>query len=366
MLYASAMRYAFAAVSLAVALSSVGVPAIAQKPQDQTAPKRYKAQPLNLHKEQLGTTAYVAAARSRMKAGDCEGAITAFDEALRTSNQDPTLYRDRGLCHEKLGHPYPAIDDYREYLTEAPDAADVAGIRERLSRLEDETSGRSSSNAANDDTNVPPANAIATEGAGEAPGSAPPPHDKVQAYDEEDDALNVPLRRGRGFSLSPLFSVRKWFFKGSTFGDAQTWSEAIGGRLAYAIGPIGGFLLEVGYEHFNSTNLDPFVVSGLTSQLGFEFRFPLARDYDNQLFLAPGLGYEHLGFTPSDPTVRASDANALVPRLRFGYRHLVQDAAALEVSVDGGVAEWLGSSASALNLSSTVMLAANVAVVWGL
>jgi tetratricopeptide (TPR) repeat protein len=358
-----------AAVAVALAVGLVaGVAGAQDDPsQDSQSPRHYKPQPLNLHEEQLGTAAYATAARARMKAGDCEAALTSFDEAVRRSNQDPTLYRDRGLCHEKLGHPYPAIDDYRTYLTDAPKAADAPGIQERLSRLEDETSGRAPASAANDDTDVPSATASGPDGSGAAPAPAATPRDKVQESDDGDeDVLRTPLRRGHGFSLAPLFSVRKFFFRNSTFGDAQTWAECIGGRLGYAVGPVGGFILEAAYEHFNSTKLDPFVVSGLTSQLAFEFRFPLARDYDDQLFLAPGLGYDHLSFKPSDPAIVASDQNALIPRLRFGYRHLVQDSAALEVSLDGGVAEWLGSSAELQDLKSTLMLAANVAVVWGL
>src|SRR5947209_7898992 len=61
------------------------------------------------------------AAHRRAKAGDCAAALDAYDVALRTSI-DPALRRDRGLCHEQLGHPYPAIDDYRAYLTARPNA----------------------------------------------------------------------------------------------------------------------------------------------------------------------------------------------------------------------------------------------------
>src|SRR5580698_2168675 len=159
-----------ATLAVALALGLVQGPARAQSGQSAAAQheinRHYKAQPLNLHKEQLGTTAYAADARKRMAAGDFEGALTAFDAALRTDNADPTLYRDRGLCHEKLGHPYPAIDDYREYLTEAPGAADADAFRARLSRLEDDTSGRTPAAAANDDTDVPPATATATVSVG--------------------------------------------------------------------------------------------------------------------------------------------------------------------------------------------------------
>src|ERR1019366_6133794 len=144
MLYAWNMRKVLAAVSSALAVAVVAIPAgVAQaQPDKARAAHDYKSQPLNLHREQLGTVAYAGNARARMRAGDCEGALASFDLALSTSNQDPTLYRDRGLCHEKLGHPFPAVDDYRVYLTDVPDAPDAPAIRERLARLEDETTGR--------------------------------------------------------------------------------------------------------------------------------------------------------------------------------------------------------------------------------
>src|SRR4051812_613421 len=71
------------------------------------------------------------AARVRAKRGDCAGALDAFDQAARATI-DPVVRRDRGLCHEQLGHPYPAIDDYRYYLTQRPDAPDADDIRSRL------------------------------------------------------------------------------------------------------------------------------------------------------------------------------------------------------------------------------------------
>src|SRR5580704_16264109 len=102
---------------------------------DATRPGGYKTPPLILEKEQLGTVQVTALGRTRMRGGDCAGAIDAFDTVLRTA-VDPTVNRDRGLCHEKLGHPYPAIDDYRVYLTARPEALDAEGIRQRLVQLE--------------------------------------------------------------------------------------------------------------------------------------------------------------------------------------------------------------------------------------
>jgi hypothetical protein len=334
-------------------------------------PHTYKAQPLNLQKGTGLTNAYATAARNRMKAGDCAGALESFDAALRSTGQDPTLYRDRGICHETLGHPYPAIDDYREYLTDMPDAADAEGIRQRLTRLEDQTSGRSETAAANDDTDVPPATATATvtvNGTGASNASNPTARDKLQYLDAEDDPLNAVLRRGKGFALAPFFSLHHWFFSGSSFGDAVTWSETVGGQLRYEVGPVGGILLEVGYEHFNATSVDPFEITGFTSLLGFEFRLPLDAAYDNQLLVTPAFGYEHISFTASDASFDELAANAIVPRFRFGYRHLIDATASLDVSADVGFAKWFVSSNEGTVSSDklTPLVALNVGIVWGL
>src|ERR1700677_198649 len=111
MLYARSMR-----TGLAAGASPIAALLSAALAGAQDAPKpKYKAQPLNLHRDGPGSQA-ADRARARMKSGDCPGALDAFDAALSQSH-DPTLYRDRGRCHEKLGHPFPAIDDYRIYLT---------------------------------------------------------------------------------------------------------------------------------------------------------------------------------------------------------------------------------------------------------
>src|SRR5580658_187954 len=107
--------------ALAAGTSAIAVPLAVALAGADDAPKpkpKYKSQPLNLHRDGPGFQA-AELARTRMKNGDCPGALDAFDLAI-TQSHEPTLYRDRGLCHEKLGHPYPAIDDYRTYLTSAP------------------------------------------------------------------------------------------------------------------------------------------------------------------------------------------------------------------------------------------------------
>lgn len=370
MLYDCRMCKVQAAIAVAFAVGLVQGSAHAQSAAQQDAIKRYKPQPLNLHKDQVGTEAFAADARKRMAAGDCEGALASFDAALRTSTE-PTLYRDRGQCHDKLGHPYPAMDDYREYLTAEPDAPDAENLRTRLAQLEDEASGRTGTRA-NDDTDVPPATASASASVSlresGVHGSTATSHDKLEYLEREDDPLNAVLRRGKGFALAPFFSEHKWFFSGASFGSAESWSESVGLQFRYFFGPAGGVLLEAGYEHFNTTSLDPFTIGGLTSLLALELRFPLDSDYKNQLFLAPGVGYEHIAFSPSSAAESSIATDAIAPRLRFGYRHLLQDAASIDVSIDGGWAKWFvsDSGVSSSNVSNSVVVAANVAVLWGL
>lgn len=342
-----------------------------------------KQRSLILQKEQLGTEAYASVGRARMRNNDCAGAIDAFDAAIAHST-DPTLRRDRGLCHEQLGHPYPAIDDYRAYLTAETDAADVEGIRGRLARLEQDTTGRSSQG---DDADVPPADtgntasvkvevggASTETGAGGAPASHKP-RDPMDYVEHDNDQYRSPLRRGKGFRLAPSFSVHKWFFQNSNFGDSFTWAEVVGLHVGYSFGKTWTLFGEAGYQRFNSTGGSGQAqasISGLSSQIGLEGRFALdGGDYDQQLFGSLGLGFDHLVTTTNIAGAPSITAGALIPQARFGYRYMVAASAGLDFSLDAG----LGKFASYSNPSDfpfggqspeTFLLALNVALVWGL
>ena len=372
------MRKAEAACALALAGSLLSGSAGAQEAPKQ--PGKYKAQPLNLHREQRGSQARAEVGRARMQAGDWAGALEAFDVAIGGST-DPALRRDRGLCHERLAEPYPAIDDYRAYLTAVPDAPDADGVRERLAKLEQETLGYSSAS-----TDVPgdvEGGASATSAAKKASagGVAATSHrDQMDYIEREEDPLQTALRRGKGWSLAPFFSVHKWLvapdrallaplglYSGSSFGDSATWAECVGLELRYSLGPSSALLIEVAYEHFNATAVDPVIVSGLTSQIGFEWRLPLDADYANQFVVAPGLGYEHLvaqqGVQPS-----AGSLGAFVPRVRLGWRHLLMPSAGLDLSLDAGVANFFQYSAFPFDSSNpaTLLIGLNIALLWGL
>ncbi len=330
---------------------------------------RSKPQPLNLQHAQPGTQGLGATARARMTPGDYAGALDVFDEALRTSTE-PTLYRDRGLCHEKLGHPYPAMDDYRRYLTNAPDAPDADSIRERLDLLQDQISGHVHSSESDDSPFATPAAAPpppsdrSTEAQAKGPMGGQP-STRVETYDDADDDINGALRHGRGWSVAPFFAEHKWFLDGSSFGDSQTWAECVGLQIRYSIAPRGTLVLEAGYEHFNSTNVDVAVVYGLSSLFAYEFRIPMDVRYDNQFFVAPGVGYEQLVVAPTDPSASTTSEGAISGRVRFGWRHLLGSSTALELSLDGGVAEFFTFDGS--GMSSTAGLAGlNLALAWAL
>jgi hypothetical protein len=386
--YADCMRKIHAAGSLAAALALASGTAGAQsQPTPSGPPANYqKPQPLILEKQQLGTSAFAIVARTRMRNGDCAGALDVFDAAVAHSI-DPTLRRDRGICHEQLGHPFAAIDDYRAYLTEEPDAPDAEGIRGRLGRLEQDNTGRSSNG---DDDDVPPAtggaSATVTVGTGGAGGDAQvsaggssKPRDAMDYIEHDNDQMKSPLRLGKGFSVAPYFSEHKWFFQNSNFGDSFTWAEAVGLQFRYSFGHVTTLFIEAAYQRFNSTagaaGSVQASIQGLTSQIGLELRFPLDADYDNQLFFGPGIGFDHIVESLNLAGAPSTSLGAIVPRARFGYRHLVAASAGIDISLDAGMGKFAlysdpatGGSDFPFNGpgSETALVALNIALLWGL
>jgi hypothetical protein len=306
-----------------------------------------------------------------MKSGDCQGALDAFDAALQHV-VDYTIIRDRGLCHEKLGYNYPAIDDFRLYLTQMPDAPDADDIRQRLARLEGNGDG--------DDTpDSPPAKTDAKSGTADA--SDPPveggtPHDQLDFVSRDESVNNSPLRAGKGVMLYPFFSEHKLVpictssnCPSASFGDPQTWSEAVGVGFRDSFDASGTLVIEAGYQLFNGTDVSLVSESGFTSLVAYELRFPTNPAYDNQWLLAFGLGYEHVFLQSSDPAIPSTTQGAIVPRVRGGFRHMLGHAMAVDVSLDVGATKFFEYSAKSLFPAGepvSVLLAANVGVVWGL
>jgi hypothetical protein len=333
---------------------------------------KYRLQPLNLHREALGTDAFAAAARARMRNGDCKGALDDFDLALQ-STLDPTLYRDRGLCHERLGDPYPAIDDYRVYVTASPDAADAEGIRQRLERLEMDAykhSSASSDSAANgavagiSGTAAAPEAASATVAVG-----AEPKRDAMEEVEHDHDEVSSSIRGGTGFGLAPFFSEQKWNTPGSSFGDSTTWSESVGLQIRYSVSAGSAFFLQAGWEHFNSTEVG---ISGLTSQLGYELRVPLDPSYNNQFLLGLGLGFEYLVVTYQVVSQSGTSAGVFVPRVSGGWRHMLTASVGLDLTLGLGITgkalatNGFLEGAPGASSPPVEIIAANLGIVWGL
>jgi hypothetical protein len=315
-----------------------------------------------------------------MRNGDCPGALEAFDTVLRTAVA-PDVNRDRGLCREKLGLPFPAADDYRAYLTARPDAPDADGIRERLVRLEQESTGRSSASRADIPDDATDASVAPADGAD----GAQRPHsdagrdgvdgvavlrDKMDSVDRDDDSeARSPLRGRKGWAVAPFFAEHKWLGgPQGDLGDAVSWAECAGLQLRYSFGRSGALLVEAGYEHFNATTLDDATRSGLSSLLAYELDFPLDADFDNQLFFAPGLGYQHLVSSPNDPQKSSESMGAFVPRLRFGYRHMLGAAVALDIHVDAGITQYFAYAKFPYDSSADLqeLVGLGVALLWGL
>lgn len=380
--YAWSMRVLRAALPLAAALAFVprGASAQPKGPAGRGEPK-----PMVLEKEQLGTSAFAGAARARMRSGDCAGALDSFDAAI-LHDVDPTLRRDRGICHEQLGHPYPAMDDYRAYLTADPDAPDADGIRARLERLEEQTTGKSSKPDADDkpaaDTTSGSASASITVGSGGVSGSTDssssgggaPRHETMDYVDRDSEPMQSSLRHGKGWSFGPYFLVHKWFFDNSTFGQSDTWSEGVGLQFRYAFGALTTLFLEGAYQKFNSsassTDTAQGDVQGLTSQLGLELRFPLDLEYDNQLIVAPGLGFDHIVASGNSASSTSVSAGALVPRARVGWRHMFTPSTGMDLSLDLGYAKFAtydnGDFPFNGNGAKGPLVALNFALLWGL
>jgi hypothetical protein len=268
-------------------------------------------------------------ARARAKAGDCKGALDGFDDALRTT-EDATLYRDRGLCHEKLGHVFPAIDDYRNYLTMRAEAPDADDIRDRLTKLE----GFEKREREKGDDGTPLTVRASMNWNGERSDDgderSPTPRRYEATLDEvqrTDAALASPVRLGRGLVIGPYFGLRRAF--GS---DASTdLGYMVGGSFRYSFGRVVTGLAEIGYAAFGKSG-DNSAVGGLQTQLGLEFRARLDSLATNQLFFTGAFGYERL----SQAAIKFVDVVYFLPRLKVGFRHVFGPSLGLELSVDGG------------------------------
>lgn len=311
----------------------------------QDAPPRDKSNSqFDLHQNKAGDAA-ATAARGRMAAGDCKGALNDFDEALKTS-QEPELRRDRGLCHDKLGNKFPALEDLRAYLAQKPSAPDAEQLRARVQQLEVELDNdRPIRNAARKTAaNETDADVYASS-RGETDqkkaqiiGAKQGEQEKDYAYYKEQERLNdeaneSALRYGHGLLVGALVGIPRYFIVDGTASDL---SFLAGGRLGYATGKWVTLYGEFGLSGLTSSegqqrdrnrnsNTGPFVGLGLEARIGLTARA------SDQILLRLGANYEHL----------INEGNRaithLVPgRIALGYRHVFGPSVGVEILVDGG------------------------------
>ena len=277
------------------------------------------------------------AARARAKAGDCAAALDGFDQAARATIE-PTVRRDRGLCHEQLGHPYPAIDDYRYYLTNRPNASDADDIHNRLMRLEEQVGivspdkGGSKDKSdtvdkADDPGKSSASMSVSLNGVSQPTTSGGRSLDKIENDEQLDiDADGSPLRRGTGFEIGLAIG-------GQRFTRAELgWAELVGLDIRYSVSSVSTLLLEFGFTHVNADG-SASALGGASISGGYEARIALDPRLNDALLLGATVGYQHLSQAASGLVY-----GAFVPQLRFGYRHVFGPALGLEAALDGGLA----------------------------
>jgi hypothetical protein len=348
------------ALALPCGLSALLIEAGAQAAPPPNAGPRDDSQPIIIKHEQFGVSAAGDAARARARKGDCAGALEAFDQAIARSI-DPTLRRDRGLCHERLGNPYPAIDDFRAYLTAMPDAPDSDDIRMRLERLEEQVGvGGPSAHKADEPGGVAGMKASVSIGDGKS--------DRYDSAKLDEAESDTPVRQGRGFMLTPYLGIRRWFAGNSV--SSNLWAETVGLRINFWLNPVGSLFAELGYERFNTTQEDNATVSGLSSQIGYEARLPYRRDsLDNFWVLGLGVGYDALWITQTGSagfSGGSASLAALLGRGRFGFRHNLSPRTGLEATFDGAIGRVFPIGDGTANGVTAGMLGLNVGLVFGL
>ena len=272
-------------------------------------------------------------AQARAARGDCKGALDAYDDALRTSIA-PELYRDRGKCHEQLGHRYPAMDDYRAYLTARPNAADAPDIRARLAALgaaegAAQNGQADSASSAKADASSDGASVSFSADTRDDPKGNTRGRPVAQAEADEartDESKNSPLRTGTGVVIGAYGDFRRWFE--SRLG----WGQGVGLTLRGSLSPVSTIWGEIGYSAINGEG-SASSASGAAVAAGYEARLALDPWVDNAILLGAGVGYENMkrGATGHVSSIFA-------PRARFGFRHVFGPALGLEANIEGGAA----------------------------
>jgi hypothetical protein len=147
-------------------------------------------------------------ARGLALGGQCDQAIPSYDRAIQLSPSKPELLRERGACHETLGHRKAAADDYRAFCDAAPTAPEVPALRQRIAELEAPVAAPPRATPAIAPSTPPLGGGPATDAAMPAfappPSSSPPPIYVAPREEVKED--RVRFRGGVSAGLGGLFS----------------------------------------------------------------------------------------------------------------------------------------------------------------
>lgn len=78
---------------------------------------------------------WISQAEERIRHGDREGALKAFQQAAWQRPQDPAIHYNMGVLAESLGRSGEAVGHYAAYLRWAPDAEDRDSVKRKLFQL---------------------------------------------------------------------------------------------------------------------------------------------------------------------------------------------------------------------------------------
>jgi tetratricopeptide (TPR) repeat protein len=78
---------------------------------------------------------WVSQAQERLRQGDREGALKAFQQAAWQRPQDPAIHYNMGVLAESLGRPGESVGHYMAYMRWAPEAPDREAVKRRVFQL---------------------------------------------------------------------------------------------------------------------------------------------------------------------------------------------------------------------------------------
>ncbi|HQY63691.1 MAG: hypothetical protein IPF92_23690 [Myxococcales bacterium] len=309
-----------------VLVSVVGAgPALAQRAGPQTT----------IRQAPDGSVSAGARARAKARADDCAAALPLFDEAIRVTIE-PTLRRDRGACHDKLGHAAAAIEDYRAYLYARPEGADAKTVEERIQVLsgqvdgggkrdDDKGGGATASLSINGEGASAKAGGGSDGDKGEGKADDSSYDDYAARVKKRDQADSSSVRTGTGGAFGFYVSLRG--FPKSSLPSTVGYNVGVSPR--YALTSNLTLVGELGFAAFGTKARE--AIGGVALWVGAELRVKLDSYGTNAILLGLGPGYER--YAALD---RASSTlfNTGHIRGRIGFRHVFGANMALDLSFD--------------------------------